>query len=223
MPNLPRWEGRVSAQRIADAVELPVLVANDADLAALGEHRFGAGRGVDDLVYITVSTGVGGGVIAGGRLLHGRRSLAEIGHLIIDRESGKTVEDLGSGTALERISGMRGAEVTELAQHGDERALEAFRRVADALAVGVINAVEAFVPQRVVVGGGVSQAGDLLFGPVRERLAASRAGRLLAASGVVRAELGDDAGLYGAFTLWRDSVAPPHEAVPLRPFEPSRG
>ncbi|MBM3140962.1 MAG: ROK family protein [Chloroflexi bacterium] len=76
LPNLPGWEGHLSAAGLADALGLPMLIANDADLAALGEHRFGAGRGTRDLVDVTSSTGGGGGVVLNGRLLHGRRSLA---------------------------------------------------------------------------------------------------------------------------------------------------
>ncbi len=101
-PNLPGWEGRVTARWLASETGIPVLMANDADLAALGEHRFGAGQGVSDMVYMTISTGIGAGVIIGGRLLHGGRSLAEAGHMIIDHDGGMTVEYLGSGTALQR-------------------------------------------------------------------------------------------------------------------------
>ena len=203
MPNLPQWEGHFSAQVIADATGLPSLVANDADLAALGEHRAGAGRGVDDMVCVTVSTGVGGGVILNGRLLHGARSLAEIGHTVIDRESGETVEELGSGTALARLAGVGGAQVTRRAAAGDAEALAIFARVADAAAIGVANLVLHFMPQRVVIGGGVSQAGDLLLEPIRARIAEA-ATKVRIEPEVVLASGGDDVGLRGAFALWQD-------------------
>jgi glucokinase len=205
LSNLPEWEGRVSEQLLAAQIGLPVLLANDADLAALGEHRFGAGQGVSDMVYLTASTGVGGGVIIGGRLLHGQVSLAEVGHTVIDWTSGATVEDLGSGTALGRKAGVDGATVTERAKAGDERARAVFREVADAFATGVHNLVLCFMPQRVVIGGGVSQAGDLLLDPVRKRLDGCE---LCSVSGedVVVASCGDDVGLLGAFAFWMDST-----------------
>ena len=103
--NLPAWEGHVSEAALSDGLGLDVLLANDADLAALGEHRFGAGRDFDDIAYVTVSTGVGAGVVLGGRLVRGRLSLAELGHTVIDRHTMQTVEDLGSGTALGRLAG----------------------------------------------------------------------------------------------------------------------
>ena len=218
MPNLPRWEGHISAQGLADATRLPVVLANDADLAALGEHRFGAGRGVDDMVYVTVSTGVGAGVILNGRLLHGRRSLAEIGHTTIDRQTGGTVEQLGSGTALGRIAGIGGAEVTERAHAGDREALVAFSEVAGSLAIGVMNLVLCFMPERVVIGGGVSQSGDLLLDPVRARIAADSSG-VATRPEVVIASGGDDVGLLGGLALWRDLATGQDSS--LNPAQPS--
>lgn len=217
LPNLPEWEGKLSAQWLAGEVGLPVLLANDADLAALSEHRYGAGRGTTDMLYVTSSTGVGAGVIIGGRLLHGERSLAEGGHMIIDRNSGATVEGLGSGTALERLAGMDGAEVTRRAQAGDERALAVFRDVAGAFAVGVHNLAHCFMPERIVIGGGVSQAGDLLLEPVRERLRQCGEGCPMRETEVVRAKGGDDVGLLGAFALWMDEKQPGSRLTPAEP------
>jgi glucokinase len=211
--NLPEWEERLSEQQLTDEIGLPVLLANDADLAALGEHRFGAGQGVSDMVYLTSSTGVGGGVIVGGRLLHGRLSLAEVGHTVIDWTSGATVEDLGSGTALGQKAGVDGATVTERAKTGDERARAVLREVADAFAIGVHTMVLCFMPQRVVIGGGVSQAGDLLLDPIRERLDRCE---LCSVSGedVVVASCGDDVGLLGAFAFWLESAESRTPGVP---------
>jgi glucokinase len=173
-------------------------------MAALGEHRFGAGQGCSDMVYVTSSTGVGAGVILGGKLLHGHRSLAEIGHTIIDWRTGATLEDLGSGTALARIAGAPGAAVAARARAGDPAAAEAFREVALALATGVHNLVHCFMPERVVVGGGVSQAGDLLLDPVRDRLAACGDACSASDCDVVIAARGDDVGLLGGLALWHD-------------------
>ena len=221
--NIPKWEGRLSARPLANAVGLPVIFANDADLAAVGEHRYGAGRGVADMVYLTISTGVGGGVVLGGRLLHGKRSLAELGHTVIDQREGHVLEALGSGTALGRVSGLGGAEVTSRAEAGDQEALDWFGEVATAFAVGVGNAIECFMPERVVIGGGVSQAGPLLLDPVRAYLATVRAGELLDPANVVLATGGDDVGLRGAYPLWEDAESPREPTTVLAPFYPEAG
>ena len=202
--NLPAWEGHVSEAALSDGLGLDVLLANDADLAALGEHRFGAGRDFDDIAYVTVSTGVGAGVVLGGRLVRGRLSLAELGHTIIDRHTMQTVEDLGSGTALGRLAGEGAAAVSARAQQGDLEAAALFRKAADALAVGVFNLVHLFSPQVVVVGGGMSQAGSLLLDPVRETLGECPASCPASRASVVRAAAGDDAGLKGAAAYWAD-------------------
>ncbi len=205
LPNLPLWEGQISAASLSADLGLPVLLANDADLAALGEHRYGAGRGFEDMVYLTSSTGVGAGVIIGGRLLHGRLSLAEIGHTIIDLHTGDTVESLGSGTALARAAGQDAATVAARALEGNADAIRQFADAARAFAVGVFNLVHCFSPQVVVIGGGMSQAGDLLLQPVRDIF--QRCGPSCPASraAIVRADGGDDVGLRGGMAHWIDS------------------
>ncbi|MCH7735200.1 MAG: ROK family protein [Chloroflexi bacterium] len=221
-PNLPAWQGTVTASWLADRTGVSVLLANDADLAALGEHRFGAGRGVSDMVYLTISTGVGGGVIIGGQLLHGRRSLAEIGHTIIDGADGMTVENLASGTALKQATGIDGEEVISRVQNGDIEATRAFGQMADSVGIAVANAVQCFMPQRVVIGGGVSQAGELLLSRVREKVADLQAARQLSPSEIVIAQGGDDVGLLGAFALWQDCTASEVPDMRPSPREPGR-
>ena len=204
LPNLPNWEGHISASLLEEVLGIPVLIANDADLAALGEHRYGAGRGSRDMVYVTSSTGVGAGVILGGRLLRGRLSLAEIGHTIIDLANHRTVEQLGSGTALSRLAGEDAAAVEARATAGDEDAQTQFRGVAESFAIGVFNMVHCFSPELVVIGGGMSRAGELLLDPIRKAL--SQCGDLCPASKaeVVLAEGDDDVGLRGAAAYWAD-------------------
>ena len=204
LPNLPDWEGHVSADSLSKELGIPVLLANDADLAALGEHRFGAGRGYRDMAYVTVSTGVGAGVILGGRLVHGKLSLAEVGHTIIDRETRGTVENLGSGTALARLAGEDAASVEARARDGDPDALRYFATVAGDLAIGVFNLVHCFSPEIVVVGGGMSQAGDLILEPIRRVFDACGAGCPSSRVEVVRARGGDDVGLRGAAAFWTE-------------------
>ncbi len=222
MPNLTAWEGHLAAQPLADACGLSAVLVNDADLAAVGEHRYGAGRGADDMVYLTISTGIGGGVLIGGQLLHAKRSLAEIGQSTIDHRELRTLESLGAGPALERLSGLSGAEVTRRAQAGDEKALGWFREIAVAIAVGVANAIEAYMPERVVIGGGVASAGPLLLDPLRERLGELHSAQLLDPSQVVPASGGDDVGLRGAWPLW-EYAATRKAGATLAPRQPGGG
>ena len=205
LPNLPAWEGHVSAAQLSQDLGVRVLLANDADLAALGEHRYGAGLGSRDMVYVTSSTGVGAGIILGGRLLHGTYSLAEVGHTIIDRATGETVESLGSGTAIARLTGRDAASLAAEARGGNADALAQFRSVAGDFGIGVFNLAHIFFPEIVVIGGGMSQAGDLLLDPVRDML--SRCGDTCPGSRarVVLAQGGDDVGLKGAAAYWAES------------------
>jgi len=221
LPNLPDWGDGLTARALAVSLGVPVILANDGDLGALGEHRDGAGRGVDDLVYLTVGTGVGAGVVIGGRLLHGRWSLAEAGHMVIDYRGGASVEDLGSGPALARLAGIDPTEVVERCRQGDERALADLRQTADVLAVGLLNLIYGFMPQRVVIGGGLAEAGALLLEPMRQRVGALGAGLPLGVEEIVPAELGGRAGLLGGRALGQDAfltgvgshglrITPPH-------------
>ena len=205
LPNLPDWQGAVSAHGLSHELSFTVLLANDADLAALGEHRYGAGVTARDMLYITASTGIGAGVIIGGRLLKGRQSLAEVGHTIIERSSHSTVESLGSGTALARLAGDDAASVAARATARDAEALQLFATVAEAFATGVFNSVHSFSPEIVVIGGGMSKAGDLLLDPVREMLTGCGEECPAARVKVVGAHGDDDVGLKGAAAYWIDS------------------
>ena len=208
LPNLPKWGAALSAQRLGGDLGMPVLIANDADLAALGEHRYGAGQGAVDMVYITASTGVGAGVIIGGRLLRARVSLAELGHTIIDRQTHETVEDLGSGTALAKLTGEDAAAVGGRAVAGDAEARGHVATVADSLAIGVFNAVHCFAPEIVVIGGGMSQVGDLLLEPIRELLSSCGPTCPVPRTRIVGAAGGDDVGLRGSAAYWSDFKGP---------------
>lgn len=222
-PNLPPgWAAALTEANLSAVLGLRVSLANDADLAAVGEARFGAGRGHADVVYVTISTGIGAGVILGGRLAHGRRSLAEAGHMIIDRTAlaagaPATLEDQGSGTTLGRLAAKAGLEgsgagLVALVEAGDPAAVRIWGSVAEVAGIGTANLAHLFSPEVVVVGGGVAHAGELLLGPVRAALARLGPRHFASKIEVVAAALGDDAGLAGA-AGWSDAVvqkAPSH-------------
>ncbi len=224
-PNLPGWQDVPLKALLEEQLNLPVYLGNDANLAALGEHHFGAGRGMDNLIYMTVSTGVGGGIIADGRLLLGQDGLAgEVGHMSVAEgprcKCGNygCLEMLASGLAIARIAGerMEAGEKSSIPTFARGRitaeAVEAAARAGDALArsvlhgaathlgVGIVNLVHLFNPQAIIIGGGVSQAGEQIFGPVR-RIVAERAMPNFRKVQIIPAALGDDVGLYGAVAL----------------------
>ena len=214
-PNLPEgWTDDLTAERISARIGLPVDLANDADLAAVGEAYFGAGRGASDVAYITVSTGIGAGVVLGGQLVAGRRSLAEIGHTIIDWDAHEgapsTLETLGSGTSLTRRAAAvglpeDGRQVVELLEAGNAQAQEVWDEMLRAVRVGVTNLAWTFMPEVVVLGGGVGLNGDLLIDPLLEHLRDHGPSRLDPPISLRVAELRDDAGLIGA-AAWRDAT-----------------
>lgn len=208
-PNLPpRWPGALHADALSDRLGVPVSIANDADAAAVGEACFGVGRGHEDVVYVTFSTGVGAGVVLGGRLVAGRRSGAELGHTVLDLSSLRaggpaTVEELASGTALERLASDRGlppdgAELVEQVRAGDDAASSVWEIVVEAVATAVVNLAHLYSPSVIVLGGGLGRNGDLLLGPVRRQLAELGPSQPTEPVAIEVAALGDDAGLVGA-------------------------
>lgn len=207
-PNLPdEWDAVLREDALAAELGLDVHLANDADLAAVGEAWFGAGQPFADVAYVTLSTGVGAGVVTGGLLVHGRRSLAELGHSVLDRRTLETVEQLASGTALERLGGADGKVVVEKALAGDAAARAALDEVVDAGALGCVNLAQLFSPDVIVVGGGLGLNGDLVLDPIRRRVAELGPQDLPTPIQVVNATLGDDAALAGA-GAWHRSFRP---------------
>jgi glucokinase len=226
-PNIPGWVDLPLRDILSDRFGVPVVLGNDANLAAYGEWKFGAGRGHDDVLYLTVSTGIGAGVISGGELLLGRRGLAaELGHVTIDPDGplcgcGKPghLEAFASGTAIARFAAgelARGQhsllsgplptaqEIHAAAVQGDELAVRAIARAGHYLGLGVAAFLHTFNPAIVILGGGVSLSGELLFGPMRETLStAVISPKYLQDLEIVPAGLGDDSGLLGALALAR--------------------
>jgi len=208
LPNLPgEWVGRPIARPVSAGLGVPVRLVNDARAMTLAELRLGAGRGVRDLVCVTLGTGVGGGVTIGGRLHLGLGNAGEIGHTTVvpdgppcgcgnrgclDRVAGADAiaRDAGTGTAAEAIAAAR---------RGEARAADALAAAGRRVGLALAGAVVLLWPQRIVVGGGVAAAGELLLGPLREEL---RARACVAPEvDVLPAALGAGAGAIGA-ALW---------------------
>jgi glucokinase len=216
-PNLPaQWPDQLSATGLSAQLGLPVSIANDADLAAVGEAWFGAGAKSSAVAYLTVSTGIGAGVVNRGRLLRGSRSLAEVGHVVIDWRAwrdGKpsTVEELGSGSGVTRQAveaGLGAASSQEIeagAAAGEPRAVAIWQQAIAACAAGVSNLVMSFYPSTVVIGGGMGRQ-DAFFNPLRD-MVLQRPGHHPSDLTIVRSTLGDDAALSGA-AAWARATAP---------------
>jgi glucokinase len=217
---------------VGERTGLPVFVDNDANVAALAEHLFGAARGADNAVMLTLGTGIGGGLILGGELFRGATGAgAELGHVVIAMDGlpcqgncpgHGCVETYASGTALARegraaaesspdsvLSAMLakgevidGKAVTEAALAGDDTARGVFELVGSRLGVALTSFANIFEPEVFVIGGGVMAAGDLLLDPARKTLR-ERALPPMRETPVVAAELGPDAGMIGAAAMAR--------------------
>ena len=169
-PHLPaEWTDRLTSVALSGELGIPIAVVNDADLAACGEAAFGAGAGRRDVVYVTISTGIGVGVVMAGRLVHGRYSIAEGGHAVIDIDATRrgepaTWDAIGSGMAMARDAAALGIDIAAgvhtLADHQDERGRELWRRLVEVACVGVANLAQNFSPEVVVVGGGIGRVGS---------------------------------------------------------------
>jgi glucokinase len=234
-PNLPGWVDVPLVKILQDALGIPVYLDNDANAAALGEHRFGAGRGVENMVYLTISTGIGGGIIIGNKLYQGQNGNAgEIGHMSLaingrpcNCGSRGCLEAYASGTniaarAREAVGAGEKSLLTELAgspdnisgetimaamQAGDSVATRIWDETMEILGAGIANVINIFNPQRVVLGGGITNFGDLLFGPIR-RIALSRAmGPLAQVAEIVPAQLGGQVGVLGAAAVALEHVS----------------
>lgn len=166
LPNLPGWRGFPVCETLESLLGVPVVMENDANVAALGEMAFGAGKGLADFIFVTLGTGIGGAVIAGGRLVSGARGGAgEIGHIQVDPGGPQCgcgrkgcVEAMASGTAIERAYGRPAAEVFALALEGDAKAKEVLTIAGRALGAGLAAAVTLLEPETVIFGGGMSES-----------------------------------------------------------------
>ncbi len=230
-PNLPDWQDVPLRDLLAAASHRPVAIGNDGNCAALGEARFGAGKGYADLVYLALGTGVGGGVISGGRLVDGMHGLgAELGHVVVALDGprcscgaigcleafvggwaiareGRLVASTVDGAAMLKEAGDRSitaSVVAAAARGGDPAALAILGRAGRALGAAMGAFVNIFNPALIVVGGGVAALGDLLLAPARSAFPSHCFPASREHVAIVQSLLGDDTGLYGAAAVALD-------------------
>ena len=214
-PNIKGWNNVPLKAILQRRLGLKVVLDNDVNAMTLAEHKFGAGRGAANLICITLGTGVGGGIIIDGRLYRGSTMCAgEIGHIPINEKGprcncrgiacleryvgnryvlGRARRILGKGITLERID--------ELAKEGNKKALGIWQDVGNKLGVALTGAVNLLNPDMIIVGGGVSKAGELVLTPMRKTLKARAMKDQAAHVKIVRARLGGNAGIIGASLL----------------------
>jgi glucokinase len=222
-PHLTGWVDVPIVARAEEALALPVALENDATAAAAGEHRYGAGAGTSHMVYLTISTGVGGGVVIGGRLYRGATGNGgELGHVTVDcdgrecRGCGRRgcLEAYVSGTSIAeraREAGMGDVtanDVAAAARRGDPVASEVWDATTDALGCGLTSIVNLFEPELVVLGGGVvGGTGEQLLAPVRELVRRDAMAPAGAAARIVASPLGPHVGVVGAAAIARERFA----------------
>jgi glucokinase len=204
-PNLP-WKYVPLVAMMGRATGAKVQLANDADMAGLGEFHHGAGRGTRNMIYITWSTGVGGGLIIDGKLHHGAHGTAgEVGHMIIDPNGpldncGQRgcLEAFVSGTALARESGRPAVELFASAARGDPHARRVVEEAARYMGLALISLTNVLDPEMFVIGGGVSRSWALIQPTMLETLRSSPFIKPARRPSLRRARLGDRAGQVGA-------------------------
>ena len=203
------WDNFPLATWMSELVGKPCVISNDADVAGLGEAMFGAGRGYSPIFYITVGTGIGGGLIINGQMYRGcGRGAAEIGHLRV--RDGDILESYSAGWGIEaranalQTSGTRytARDVARLAQEGTPWAQGVMDQAIAALAEAIQQMIKLLCPRRIVIGGGVSLIGEeRFFQPLRARVADGIFPPFAGLTEIVPAELGEEVVLHGALAL----------------------
>ena len=227
-PNIPGWDQLPLSRLLEERFHVPVSLGNDANLATMGEWTYGAGRGHHDMIYMTISTGIGGGVISDDHLVLGSRGLAtELGHVTILPDGPICscglrghLESISSGPSIARYVAEQIAlgqpsslptdpppsarDVSMAAAQGDALCIAAIQRAGHYLGLALANYVHIFNPTIIVLGGGVSQTGELLFAPLRKTMHENILSQAyLSNLTLTTAALGDDTGLLGALALAR--------------------
>lgn len=217
---IPGYEGTNFKEAFEKMYHVPTHVLNDANAAVLGETFFGAGLGYREVVMVTLGTGVGGGVVAGGRLIRGHRGIAgELGHFSIDREgipctcgNRGCFERYASTTALMAMARETlgadapkdGREFFRRVEQGENALQQILSTWLDHVAVGIIGLSHIFNPEIVLIGGGVSRQERLLIQPLRERVNHGLMPRFSEGFCLEAARLGNDAGMMGALKFWME-------------------
>ena len=238
--NLPGWHEFPIVKSIEERLCVPVLIENDAKLAALGEHVYGAGRGFSDIVFFTISTGIGGGVIVGGEILQ-RLGAGEVGHMTILPDGPLCgcgcrgcLDVLCSGTAIanrarallaqseasiindmvKRPGDITAQVVAVAAQRGDALAGRVWDEMIYFLSIGIGNVITILAPEAVIIGGGVAASGEQLLGPLRPLV--ERRAKMIPVENVrlLQAALAGESGVYGALAIAR-------RAASLQPLDAS--
>ena len=228
-PNIPGWVNIPIAQIIEDEFKIPTRIDNDVHCAALGELNFGAGKGCENFICMTVGTGIGSGIVINGKLVRGASNAAgELGHIKLQMHEGPLcgcgdyvcLEAFASGPSIvamaeEYIKGGKSTKfremanrgeitpfvVAEAAKQGDPVARRIFTRVGEYIGFGLSSVVNLLNPEKIIIGGGVADAGDILLDPIRETI--KKRSMVVAGSAVevVPAKLGNTAGVIGASLL----------------------
>lgn len=216
-PNLPGWK-RVDLKKMLEkALHKPVFVENDANAAALAEYRFGSGKGAKDFIFITVSTGIGGGIILNGELYRGAIGTAgEIGHMVIDPKGPRCgcgnkgcLEALAAGPAIARMAGKKDALQAEMAaRKGDKRAMKAINDAGMYIGIGIANLNNLLNPDIVAVGGGISNMKELIFRPIRRWAYDCSMTEPARSLKIVPAKLKTEAGVMGAIAIAIEGACP---------------
>ncbi|HRZ66897.1 MAG TPA: ROK family protein [Candidatus Omnitrophota bacterium] len=221
LTNVKGWKDTPVKRILENKLKMPVLADNDVNVMALGECKFGAGKGAVNAVCITLGTGVGGGVIIGGGLYRGSTfSAGEVGHMPLKDAPAGLKCNCGGYGCLERYVGnrhisqeyrsmkkgkvplMSPESISIAAKKGDRAAIELWDRVGSRIGTTLAGIVNLLNPEIIIVGGGVSEAGERLFGPMREAVK-KRAMKIPGgAVRIVKAKLGNDAGVIGAAALF---------------------
>ena len=227
-PNIPGWVNVPIAEIMEKEFGIPTRVDNDVRCAALGELNYGAGQGCDNLICITVGTGIGSGLVINGKLVRGASNAAgEIGHIKLDMNGGPLcgcgdrgcLEAFASGPSIvalaeEDIKGGKSTKyrelanpditpyiVSEAAKQGDPVAKRIFTIVGEYIGIGLASVVNLLNPEKIIIGGGVAAAGDLLLTPIKESLIKRAMPIAGSAVEIVPAQLGNSAGVIGASLL----------------------
>jgi glucokinase len=221
---------------ISERIGLPVVIDNDGNVAALAEQRFGAAKGKQHVVLLTLGTGVGGGIVIDGKIFRGSTgSGAELGHLTVLADGPRCqgncpnlgcLETLSSGTAIARDARaagtddpdsplgkivaegreLTGALVTELAHGGDQASVAVLAQAGHYLGCGIVSLINVFNPEAVVIGGGAAAAGELMLGPARQVVAERALSPNKDLAEILPAHFGAEAGMLGAAVLAMDDV-----------------